>query len=235
MKLNYLLLILCFSVNYHFGIAQNGYAYYKKQLANDTKSVSDPQIKKAFRLLEEQEYQLAFNGNGALFKKEKTLTTEQNPIITAYAEGFAQYSGQVYFNSKNKTITQQKEISGTTFLVQQQPIEWKLSKDTLKIDRYTCYKATATKTLETVEGPQKTQITAWYSPELPLSYGPDGYGQLPGLILQLEHNGVISTLKRLKFEANNPVTIDPPTKGKSISETDFNEMIKNAFNSRKNR
>ncbi|MBE7634690.1 GLPGLI family protein [Tenacibaculum finnmarkense] len=88
-------------------------------------------------------------------------------------------------NNKNKEVVYKEEIKNKTYAVihDEKFSNWELLGDTKIIEGYTCYKAVR-KELE--YGNKKTNIiTAWYTPEIPVSYGPAGNGGLPGLILQL--------------------------------------------------
>ena len=72
---------------------------------------------------------------------------------------------------------------------------WILTNDTKQIDNYKCYKATLTHSVKSRKG----NVTAWYCPEIPYSFGPKGYGGLPGLIVELiDKRGVIG-LKTLSL------------------------------------
>lgn len=55
-------------------------------------------------------------------------------------------------------------------------INWKIEKETKKIGKFLCNKATATF--------RGRQYTVWYTPEIPLPYGPWKLQGLPGLILE---------------------------------------------------
>ena len=69
--------------------------------------------------------------------------------------------------------------------------KWTLAKDTTKIGSLTCYKATTILKLQGRRGEILRPVTAWYTKEINISAGPDGFGGLPGLIIQLEINNVI--------------------------------------------
>lgn len=57
---------------------------------------------------------------------------------------------------------------------------WELTEETKKIDKYTCLKAS-----KEING---KIYTAWYTPEIPLPYGPIAVNGLKGLILELYTN-----------------------------------------------
>ncbi|MCB0445858.1 MAG: GLPGLI family protein, partial [Gelidibacter sp.] len=146
----------------------------------------------------------------------------------------SQFTGEVYFDRIKKTIIHKEEFSGSIFLIHKKEISWTLTRDTLKIGIYLCYKATTIRTIENSEGTHKLKVTAWYAPEISLPYGPDGYGGLPGLILQLENNGTLTILKRIEFLDAETIKISPPTKGEPITEEEFNAIVSKRFENRKN-
>lgn len=61
---------------------------------------------------------------------------------------------------------------------------WVFVNETKIIDGYICFKAT--KEIFYKRTNVKSNNIAWYTPDIPVPYGPAGYGGLPGLILQLE-------------------------------------------------
>jgi GLPGLI family protein len=151
--------------------------------------------------------------------------------------GFAQYDGIAYFDRSSNVVLNEKEFAGTTYIIQKNIINWVLSKDTLKIDKYICYKATTTTTTTTTivnsEGTHHLEVIAWYVPKISLSYGPDGFGGLPGLILQLENNGVITTLKKIEFSKKKSLKILEPSRGVKITQEKFDNIVSNIYENRK--
>ena len=194
-KIVFLLSVFLSSLSY----TQNGQAYYQKQLESSTDSIDDGYMRKALKSLQTRQYKLMFNNTEAVYDEVKGLDINQNPVVEAFVQGISEFSGKVYFNLSKKIILNKKVISDQTFLIEKKKIDWILSKDTLKIDNYLCYKATTTRVIENAEGIHKLEVAAWYAPDIPLPYGPDGYGGLPGLILQLNNNGTITSLKRIEF------------------------------------
>jgi GLPGLI family protein len=73
-------------------------------------------------------------------------------------------------------------------------------------------------------------VTAWFTPEIPVSHGPSNYFGLPGLILELQNQG--STLICDRIELNpiaNPVAIEQPKKGKVVSQEEFRAVQEEAM------
>lgn len=219
--------------------SQTGKAIYQKQLAslnNKDSNASNNGSKYKNKVLEHLktlEYELTFNDSKAVYKKIKSLSTNTNAVVDAMTAGFAQYEGIFYFDRSSKTVLHEQEFAGTTYIIQKNKINWALTKDTLKIDKYICYKATTTRTIVNSEGTHHLEVIAWYVPKISLSYGPDGYGGLPGLILQLENNGVITTLKRIEFLKKKSIKILEPSHGEKITEQEFENSVSKIYEKRK--
>lgn len=76
-------------------------------------------------------------------------------------------------------------------------------------------------------------MVAWYAPELPLPYGPDGYGGLPGIILRLDKNAVSTVITKLELSTNNNLTIELPKASTVISENEYKALTKRIFDNKK--
>src|SRR5690606_1144131 len=95
---------------------------------------------------------------------------------------------------------------------------------------FQCYMATAI--LE-----DGTNVTAWYAPKLNFKTGPDKFWGLPGLILEVETELAHSEKEKEKaiYKATNVkvlksnYTISKPTKGKVVTELDYQNFEKEYF------
>ncbi|KOS06340.1 hypothetical protein AM493_10075 [Flavobacterium akiainvivens] len=96
----------------------------------------------------------------------------------------------------------------------------------------------AKKTEETKEGePKRTNfmdqmemakeitITAWYTPDIPVSQGPETYWGLPGLILEVTDGRTTILCSKVVLNVKEKVTIKAPTKGKKVTQTEFDETV----------
>ncbi|OXA92912.1 GLPGLI family protein [Flavobacterium hercynium] len=75
------------------------------------------------------------------------------------------------------------------------------------------------------EMPKEIAITAWYTPDIPVSQGPENYWGLPGLILEINDGKTVILCSKVVLNAKDKVTIKPSTKGKVVSQKDYDETV----------
>lgn len=111
---------------------------------------------------------------------------------------------------------------------------WKLTDETKTILNHVCRKATSQRIgkrmmmnmdngkMERKEIDDTSTIVAWFTPDIPVSAGPEVQGQLPGLILGLETNNgrIVYTALEISPKADI-ASIKEPTKGKKVSPDEF--------------
>lgn len=137
---------------------------------------------------------------------------------------FAGFSGDV-FQFQNAIYSEQSMLGKGTMVKEKAKENWELHNETKMIDNYLCFKATNINRVENGAGVFNHPVTAWYCPKLPYSYGPKGYGGLPGLILELQVRNATYGAKRidlntsLNFDATFLMNI------KTISMEDFNKKL----------
>ena len=154
----------------------------------------------------------------------------------------------LYKNIADQSYAQEREVMGKEYLIQEksEPFEWELSGETKKVGNYTVQKASFTKIVDSkrfstgmteMENVKDTlQVTVWFTPEIPVSHGPENYFGLPGLILEVQNQG--RTLICEKIELNpsaEPVVIERPSKGKEISLEEFKKMEEEGMKQMMNR
>ena len=131
-----------------------------------------------------------------------------------------------------------KESYGKTFLIEDIAFnkkDWTISPEIKKIGNFVVYKATTKKVVENSKGTFTHKIIAWFAPELPFSFGPIGYGGLPGLILELE---VLSnfpakyTVESTNFSKES-IEINIPM-GKRVSPSELDGMARKAMDNLRN-
>jgi GLPGLI family protein len=75
------------------------------------------------------------------------------------------------------------------------------------------------------EVPKEITITAWYTPEIPISQGPEGYWGLPGLILEVNDGKTVMLCSKVVLNAKEKADIKAPKNGKVTSQAEYDEMI----------
>jgi GLPGLI family protein len=157
--------------------------------------------------------------------KKPVEKTEGNWVLPI--EEIKTSSVALFYNKKdNRLYEYTVNLKNKRFIVNDSSfhIEWKVDKAiTKKIDKYLCYKATTNF--------RGRSFTAFFTPEIPISFGPFKFHNLPGLIVRLENNendiSHIWTLKALSRKNSNSVMpqindLDAPT----INAYQMNKMNK---------
>ena len=73
---------------------------------------------------------------------------------------------------------------------------------------------------------RENYYTAWYSPEIPVNQGPENYWGLPGLILEVNDGKTTILCSKIVLNSKDKVEIKAPTKGKEVSQKEFDETVK---------
>jgi GLPGLI family protein len=139
----------------------------------------------------------------------------------------AGYSGVVYRNNYDKVILRQKTTSGESFIIKYPffDLDWKLINNTENVGNYLCYKAISVKKYKDSKGKIKEEtFIAWYSPEIPVNFGPFVFGGLPGLILKLETEKEYFIANRISLKKLNN-KIEKPQKGVEISLKKYDSIV----------
>lgn len=166
-------------------------------------------------------YVLSFNNTESLFKPIPIMASDNNPFLK-----LAVSENMYYKNLEEGKDYKQIEIFGKTYRIfrENKNREWYITDKSKYIQGYLCYYATT----KVKNSSGSTTIEAWFTPEIPLNFGPKGYSGLPGLILGLKELGRYMHAKEIKLSKKN-VDIAPLTKGKLISEKEFDQKIHKAM------
>jgi GLPGLI family protein len=137
---------------------------------------------------------------------------------------FVNYSGKVY--SIRDSVFRQSSILGENIYVKNKQKEnWTITTETKLIDNYKCYKAT---NIYQVISPNKVfnhPVIAWFCPDLPYKYGPNGYNNLPGLILELQERNAVYGVRKINFNSEENFSLKELQNIKIITETERDEIL----------
>jgi len=146
---------------------------------------------------------------------------------------------ETYRNYATDKMIQQREMGPKKYIIEDSfPHQsWKMEADTQRIRGFLCRKATTTTAARVVPGPGAAQnaagntVIAWYTEDILSPSGPEVYGGLPGLILQLDINGgeMVFTAVEVRAGAADKGLVKAPAEGKKISRAAFQKMMEEQF------
>ena len=262
MKRNHtiLTLLLFFGIGLQTALAQGftGRAYYKSTSQfsikmDSTKMAPEQmaQIQASLKKQMEQNYVLSFNQTESTWKKEESLGGGPATASSGGAVFMVASSGEgstLYKNIADQTYLEDHEMMEKAYLVKDNltPEEWELSGETKKVGNYTAQKASFTKIVDSkrfstgmteMENVKDTlQITVWFTPEIPVSHGPENYFGLPGLILEVQNQGRTLICEKIELNpSSEPVVIERPSKGKEITLAEFKKIQEEGMKQMMNR
>jgi len=253
-----LLLFLGVGLQAAFAQGFTGRAYYKStsqfSIKMDSTKMAPEQIAQIQASLKkqmEQNYILSFNQTESTWKKEESLGGGPATASAGGAVFMVATSGEgstLYKNIADQSFLEQQDMMGKAYLVKDmlEPVEWELSEETKKVGNYTVQKASYTRIVDSkrfstgmteMENVKDTlQVTVWFTPEIPVAHGPENFFGLPGLILEVQNQG--RTLICEKIELNpsaDPVVIERPSKGKEITQAEFQTVQEEGMKQMMNR
>lgn len=81
------------------------------------------------------------------------------------------------------------------------------------------------KVTEDIEIPKKITVTAWYTPQIPVSNGPGEYWGLPGLILEINEGRTTILCTEIVLNPSEKIEITKPTKGDEVTRKEYVSLI----------
>lgn len=230
---------------------KEGTVTYERKI-NMHRMVQDEQMRAMLPEYRTSRHMLLFSDSISLYK---TIPEDEAPDPFAGGGGrvmmrFGGSDGSVlYKNFGQAKSIRSEELAGKNFLIvdsiKQQP--WKLTSETKQILGHTCVKATLKTTMGasvarrsvTIGGaaPQndttavtapksrEIEVVAWFAQDMNSPVGPETYGQLPGVILELnmDNGATVYTATEIKKNAD-PKELKEPKKGKLVTSNEFNKM-----------
>ena len=160
-----------------------------------------------------------FKGEECIYKPDENEEDEEANAGGGGGMRFRRPQGETYRNLASNKQVSTSEWAGKKYLIEDtlRQRAWKLGTETRKIAGYDCTKATFKDTA------QKADITAWFTMDLPLSAGPQTFGALPGMILEVDSNNgeMIMSAKKIEFKKIKDKDIAAPTKGEKITQAEL--------------
>lgn len=235
-----LLTIVNAQEEYKYGQISYQYAIDEKlkdpnQEDQRTKLVSNTFFKYLTSNKEKIKYKLIFNKNESFYSIVNNMDTNSD-LGLYYSKLITGGGEEIYTNIKENIKLKKVEILGDNFIVKSNlKQDWSVTQETKTIGKYKCYKAIFINAIsDHKSNTNNLSVEAWFTPQIPINFGPKGYGQLPGLIIELKVGKIIYNAVEILLNKKEEITINAPKKGKILSEKEFDELLKEFDRSKSN-
>lgn len=237
MKNSLILLFILISISPLWAQINSGEITYKVKLLDETAKASDSieglnedaksflekALAKRDRILPYLHYTLQFNDKESLFTNPENMENDSGIDLNMGYE-YVNVFGKYYTNLEEKiNLRQFSELSQMILLeTELDSLDWEIVEGEKKILGYICKKAKGKLSLA---GREPQEITVWFAPEIPFSFGPADIAGLPGLILGFERTSRIYIYADEIQLYENPSSIKRLNKGKQINSEERREMV----------
>lgn len=226
-------------------------------------------IEQRMKQFTEKTFILKFDRSQSIYKEDVALAAPGQSRGWGNMMG-NMMGGEKYKNITEGTYTEQRDMMGKTFLIQDQlpSLNWQITGETRKIGNYDVIKAVATKestgfdwsswrrkkpsedpeqrkkdSIAAMEGdtdamfdkPDEIEIVAWFAPAIPVQHGPDVYGGLPGLILELNAGNTTLLCSEITINPEEREELAPATKGEVVTQKEYDETLTEKMNEMRKR
>ena len=197
----------------------NGSIVFEKKV-NLQRLMENSAISERMKKYKTSLWELSFDNSKSLFQPVKKQ--EDEPEFSLF--GFNDNSeNELYTNYQQDKRVIKKRILGEDYLLTDTipKMEWKIMHEMRNIAGYDCRKAIGVMN-------DSVYVVAFYTDDILLKGGPEGFSGLPGMILGLAIPRYFSPWFATKVTpyAEQSLAITPPGKGKKIvTEKEFNKLI----------
>ena len=200
------------------------------------------QMEAQMRKMFQKTFTLDFTKSESMYKEEQELDAPKGPSanggVMVMVMGGDGSSDILYKNISENRMAHKTELMGKVFLIKDnlEAYDWELTGETKNIGNYTCYKAVYEKEEEDIQidmidcevkeekVTKKRTLVVWYTTDVPISNGPNNYGGLPGLILEVNDGDLTIVCSELVLNPKEAKEIKEPVKGKIVTREKFSKI-----------
>ena len=192
----------------------------------------EKQLQESLKKMGQKEYELKFNLTESTWAEVESLgdgptTASAGGMVMSFSSG----GGTKYKNTAENLFLNETEVFSKPFLVESElkSREWQLTNEIKKIGNYNAQKAIFSEIVERTvisfdNDDNESKVTtdtisleAWFTPEIPVSQGPDGFWGLPGLIMEITDGKTTYLCTKVILNPEGGVKIKRPSKGKKVT------------------
>ena len=227
---------------------------YERKI-NMHRNLPDPQMKSMIPEFRTDKYELIFNESVSLFRSVVDEEAP-DPFANAGGGGgggmrmsFRMPTANTYTDLAKQMQYEERAFFEKEFLIVDslKQYKWKLSEETKTIAKQLCKKATTMitapqvmrmrvsmggggnntdTTANTPRAPKETELVVWYAENIPVSFGPDSYSGLPGVIMEIDQDNGANVTTAVEVSAKYPKKeLIAPTKGEKMNRVQFQENM----------
>jgi len=189
------------------------------QLEGDAAQMADllPRERKSEKILH-------FTEESSLYENHQTEDLEKTMDVHGGGEmmiKMAEPDNKMYIDLKAGLQIEQKEFMSRMFLIQSERAtgNWKLTGKQKVILDYPCQEA--------ITRDEEREVVAWFTPSIAVPAGPGRYGNLPGLVLEvdIDEGAHILVAKSIELKELEKGLLKKPTKGKEVTEEEYQAIV----------
>ena len=232
---------------------KEGKISYERKI-NMHRNLPDPQMKSMVPEFRTDKFELIFNENVSLFRSVVDEEAP-DPFANAGGGGgggmrmnFRMPTANTFTDVAKQMQYEERAFFEKEFLIVDslKQYKWKLSEETKTIAKQLCKKATTMitspqmrmrvsiggagnntdTTANTPRAPKETELVVWYAENIPVSFGPDNYSGLPGVIMEIDQDNGATVTTAVEVSAKYPTKeLVAPTKGDKMNRAQFQENM----------
>lgn len=171
-------------------------------------------------------YILKYKGLRSTFECENSLSHDDKNMMRELAKKIVS-DNKYYSNLENNSLLYEPNgfvEENTLVKIDSIKNEWILINEEKLINNYRCYKAIKEKVTINSKGTFRFKIIAWYTPDIPLRFGPKEYNNLPGLILELKDTHYTFIANTINLNTKKYINTNIPNNINVISEIDYKKV-----------
>ena len=231
---------------------KEGKISYERKI-NMHRNLPDPQMKSMVPEFRTDKFELIFNESVSLFR---SVVDDEAPDPFANAGGggggmrmnFRMPTANTFTDVSKQMQYEERAFFEKEFLIidSLKQYKWKLSEETKTIAKQLCKKATTMITApqmrmrvsiggggnntdtaaNTPRAPKETELVVWYAENIPVSFGPDNYSGLPGVIMEIDQDNGATVTTAVEVSTKYPKKeLVAPTKGDKMNRAQFQENM----------
>lgn len=232
---------------------KEGKISYERKI-NMHRNLPDPQMKSMIPEYRTDKFELIFNESVSLFRSVVDEEAP-DPFANAGGGGgggmrfnFRMPTANTFTDIAKQMQYEERAFFEKEFLIVDsiKQYKWKLSEETKTIAKQLCKKATTMisapqmrmrisiggsanntdTTANTPRAPKETELVVWYAENIPVSFGPDSYNGLPGVIMEIDQDNGANVTTAVEVSTKYPKKeLVAPTKGEKMNRAQFQENM----------